>query len=174
MDTSKFTYVQNNHFIARKTTLLKICDYVNRSIEKDRKDERFLAQWYPQHAIGKTPVYDETYFNFYLNTVLLDRKRLKIKIIDGNIYSHAWFSPAREYKIEMLNKSTSYQEELSANINFLNNVDFRDDLIKGYQKSPITRISSTDLLEHSFVISIDDRRLDLFNKLFTAHSLSLP
>ena len=108
LDTSNFTYVYSGHFVAKRNALLMICDYVNEMIEEDRQNKKFLTEWYPKNPVGKTPVYDETYFNFYLNTVVLKSPDIKVNILDGNIYAHAWYSPRRQYKVEMLNKDLPY------------------------------------------------------------------
>ena len=155
MDTTNFTYVQANHFVADRDLIVDLCKYINKSIEVDRRNEIF-ATWY-----------DETYFNFYLNTVLIKNSSIKINILNGNTYAHAWFSSERNYKVEMLNKNNPYANVAISQKPVLSTAK----TCQIPDHSPITHISPEDLMKHSFVISIDDRRLDLFNKLFTAHSL---
>lgn len=36
------------------------------------------------------------------------------------------------------------------------------------------KITAQELMEHAFVISIDDSRMDVLTKVFTAHNLPVP
>lgn len=139
MDTTNFTYVQINHFVANRALVVDLCEYINKSIEADRRNEIF-STWY-----------DETYFNFYLNTVLMKNSSIKINILNGNTYAHAPYSASYKYKIGMIDKNKEY-DIASKDI-------------------AINYLTTKKLLKHSFVISIDDKRLELFNKLFKAHNL---
>ena len=83
-------------------------------------------------------VYDERYFNYYLNTNLLSRKT--VRILDGNIYLRAPYSKRKDFKIDMIDKSKPY---VAATFSTMS-------------------MSVEEMLRHSLVITISDERLDLF------------
>ena len=94
LDTSNFKYFCAGHFLCNKDLLLKICHFINQSIEHDRKNNAF-TKWH-----------DETYFNFYLNTALLKDPRIKIKMLDGKMYLKSYHIDNAYAKISALNKNT--------------------------------------------------------------------
>ena len=111
IDTSKFTYLQNCHFLAKKNALIELCSYINRSVEKDR-EKGIFTKWY-----------DETYFNFYFNQ-MLRKSELRVNIIDGRTYAHTLASWAWRVNkdssfrvaIEMIDKKQPYKNVLCGGI----------------------------------------------------------
>lgn len=110
IDTSKYLYIQNGHFIASKSVLTSICKSINGLIDIDRKNPLF-SEWYPPTADyqnknrGKWIVYDESYFNYHFNRNIFGKGAVKVNILDGNIYSRAPYSTNAEFKIEMIDKN---------------------------------------------------------------------
>lgn len=153
MDTRNFKYVYSGHFLAKKDMLLEICEKINLLLYKDMDNQDFF-NWYPPitnernaKVNGRTAVYDETYFNYYLNETLLKEKR-NVKVMDGKTYAKAYYVNFPKSRIQLLNK------------NQMNCTGMR--------------ISADELMRHSFVITIDDKRWEQFNRLFAAHGLILP
>ena len=92
MDTSKFTYVQAGHFLSRRNLLDKVCSFINQSIEEDRRRGAF-TKWH-----------DETYFNFYLNTAILNDVSLDIRILEGVDYCKGFWVDNPNAKVNLKKK----------------------------------------------------------------------
>ena len=94
-DTSNFTYVHAGHFLCKRELLEKICSFINQSIEEDRRNGTF-TKWH-----------DETYFNFYLNTVLMKDSSIKVNVLNGQRYCRGYWLNNIDAKISLFKKQSS-------------------------------------------------------------------
>ena len=108
VNTKDFIYIHDCHFLAKRDILLKLCKCISNFIEIDS-------------LYGKTTIWkDETYFNYYLNTVLLKIPQVKINIVDGRTYAHGWwYKTDQEIKVEYLNKDNPYVPFVDSSISKL-------------------------------------------------------
>lgn len=73
-------------------------------------DKDYVNPMYSTWYNGKTPsIYDERYFNYYLNTSLLKDDSLNVKILNGHVYIHAPYSNSKDFKIDMIDKTQKYK-----------------------------------------------------------------
>ena len=89
--------------MAKEKTIKEICRFINESVDRDYQNPKY-KEWYKT-----TSIYDERYFNYYLNTKLLHDDSVKVKVFDGHTYIHAPYSDKKDFKIDMIDKGKPYK-----------------------------------------------------------------